>query len=225
MSHQTHTCSNKKPLRMVACLGLILTFLALTSLDRADPEETTNRVFDIYLGSKHVGFLRCSVTTNSGETLIQADSEIEMRFLFRYAVEGKETYRYRNDTLLSSRLYRKINSKVDLDHSIIKNGHGYRMLGPDLERTLDARGVRINLIRLFLEEPIGAVRVFSDRFGQWVPVERTGPHQYKISFPNGSSSTFSYENGRCHSVVNSGSFYTVHLRPRSDGPFPGHGNE
>jgi hypothetical protein len=216
MPYRTPTYAFQKPRTALGYAGFVLIVLALLSWERAAIEKTTNREFDIFFGSKHVGFLKLSETRSPEETFIQVHSEIETRLIFRYTVEGTETYQYRNDTLVASRLYRKINDKVRLDHRIIKNGAGYRMLGPDLDRKLETGSVQMNLTRLFFEEPKGQYRVFSDRFGQWVPVEKMGVHQYKIPFPNGSSSTFSYENGKCISVVNSGSFYTVHLLPRPE---------
>ena len=215
MPVQKFSYAFRKSLSVLGYTGLFLLVLALSSWERAGVDKTTIREFDVYFGSRHVGFLKLSETRYPEETLITIRSEIETRLIFRYAVEGDETYRYRNDTLVSSRLFRKVNDRVKLDHTIIRNEDGYHMLGPDMDRKLKTGGVRMNLTRLFLEEPRGQYRVFSDRFGQWVPVEKLGVHQYKIPFPNGSASIFTYENGRCISVVNTGSFYEVHLVPQA----------
>jgi hypothetical protein len=71
------------------------------------------------------------------------------------------------------------------------------------------------MTRLFVQEPLAEEQVFSDRFTQWIPIERLGKHQYKVELPNGSDNIFTYENGKCTSVVSRGSFYTVRLLPQS----------
>jgi hypothetical protein len=178
--------------------------------------QTSEYIFHIFLGSKEVGYLKFSETAKAGNRQIRVYSKIDTWLIFRYTATGEETYHYRNDTLVSSHLYRKINNRVRLKQNIVRQGTGYLITGPELNKTFEGEAVRINLTRLFLEEPVGIDQIFSDRFGEWVPLVKTGEHEYRVTLPNGSRTIFTYRDRRCHSVVSMGFFYKVHLVPQGE---------
>lgn len=188
--------------------------LVMVSWGFPQPVQTWNHSFHIFLGEKEIGYLNFSETRWGKDLQILVESEIDARFIFKYTAKGEEIYQYRNDTLISSNLFRQINGKVRLNQKIIRTKNGYKITGPQLAKNIESKGVRTNLTRLFVEEPVGIQAIFSDRFGEWVPLEQTGEHQYKITLPNGSRTHFSYRNGRCQSVVSIDFFYKVRLIPK-----------
>ncbi len=221
-----NTNPSKKPVRSGSHLSAatprffygVLIFLTVFPLLSGSPEKSFNteeRVFHIYYGKKHIGNLTLSETRQQENMLIQVESEVKARLLFTFTAKGSETYRYRNDTLISSDLYRKVNNRISLDQKLVRKRNGYELSGQDHTRLLPVQDVRINLTRLFLREPTGATRIFSDRFGQWVPLEKTGPHQYEVTLPNGSRTIFSYQDGICQEVLSLGTFYRVRLIPKN----------
>lgn len=203
------------PASMIHVIGCLLVCLPLVSFCPAEPTLTSNRVFQIYYGKNNIGFLKITETRQAENTRIDVQSEIEARLIFTYTATGAESYTYRNDTLVSSELFRMVNDRVRLKQKMVRSGKHYQVTGPDFQKILDVEHVRFNLTRLFLQEPLGIDRVFSDRFGQWVPVTRTRTHQYEVVLPNHSRTIFSYSEGKCLSVISMGTFYKVRLVPQS----------
>jgi heme oxygenase len=195
---------------------LILFLLIITgSWNKRNPEVRSESTFQIYLGRKNVGYLNIIHTRGSEKSRIQVHSEVEARFIFKYTAFGRETYEYRNDTLMHSDVFRKVNNRISLQQTLIKHPEGYRYSDQKSNRILPIPVVRLNMTRLFVQEPSTEERVFSDRFTQWIPIKRLGKHQYQVELPNGSDNIFTYEKGKCTSVVSRGSFYTVRLLPQS----------
>jgi hypothetical protein len=191
---------------------LILILLFLTQSWRPKKTEVlAAETFQIYLGKKNVGYLKITQLTEIDKSRIEVVSEVAARFLFKYSASGRETYEYRNDTLIRSEIFRTVNERISLQQSIAKGPNGYLFKDQSSDRILTTSAIRLNLTRLFLEEPANEERVFSDRYGQWVPLLKVGEHQYEVTLPNGSRTIFTYKNRRCHSVVSIGTFYRVNL--------------
>ena len=210
----TATSRFSSPVRRMQSISCLLLWLSLVSFCPAEPVLTSNRVFNIYHGKNSIGFLKITETRQGEKTQIDVRSEIEARLIFTYTATGAESYAYRNDTLISSNLFRKVNDRVRLKQKMVWSGNHYRVTGPDFHKILDVQNIRFNLTRLFLQEPEGITQVFSDRFGQWVPVNRTGAHEYEVVLPNHSRTIFSYQEGKCRSVISIGTFYKVRLIPQ-----------
>lgn len=210
----TATSRFSSPVRRMQSISCLLLWLSLVSFCPAEPVLTSNRVFNIYHGKNSIGFLKITETRQGEKTQIDVRSEIEARLIFTYTATGAESYAYRNDTLISSDLFRKVNDRVRLKQKMVWSGNHYRVTGPDFHKILDVQNIRFNLTRLFLQEPEGITQVFSDRFGQWVPVNRTGAHEYEVVLPNHSRTIFSYQEGKCRSVISIGTFYKVRLIPQ-----------
>ena len=208
------TLRDLRCLRILYGLFLASLVLSLVSWSARPTHERKTRVFLVYNGKKQIGNLTLTETRNALETHILVRSEIETQLLFTFKASGSESYQYRNDTLISSELFRKVNNRVSLNQRLVKKGLGYEIFRPDQYKTLEVGNIQINLTRLFLQEPKGTTRVFSDRFTQWVPLTQTGPHRYEVALPNGSRTIFSYRDGQCHNVLSIGTFYKVQLIPQ-----------
>jgi len=212
MKVQHHLKSNNRYINIM----LILFLLIITgSWNKRNPEVRSESTFQIYLGRKNVGYLNIVHTRGSEKSRIQVHSEVEARFIFKYTAFGRETYEYRNDTLMHSDVFRKVNNRISLQQTLVKHPEGYRYSDQNSYLILPISVVRLNMTRLFVQEPLDQEQVFSDRFTQWIPIKRLEKHQYKVALPNGSDNIFTYENGKCTSVVSSGSFYTVRLVPQA----------
>ncbi len=203
----------RNTLRFRNVMLLLILLLITGSWNHKVSEVRTERTFQIFLGRKKVGYLNIVHTRGSEKSRIQVFSEVEARFLFRYTAVGRETYEYRNDTLIHSDVFRKVNDHISLQQTLVKHPEGYRYSDPESYRILPVSAVRLNMTRLFVQEPSSEEQVFSDRFAKWIPLKRLGKHQYEIELPNGSHNIFTYENGKCTSVVSRGSFYKVRLVP------------
>ena len=201
--------------RNINIMLILFLFILTGSWNKRNSEVRSESTFQIYLGQKNVGYLNIIHTRGSEKSRIQVHSEVEARFIFKYTALGRETYEYRNDTLMHSDVFRKVNNRISLQQTLVKHPAGYRYSDQDSYRILPISVVRFNMTRLFVQEPFDEAQIFSDRFTQWVPIKRIGNHQYKVELPNGSDNIFTYKNGKCTSVVSRGSFYTVRLVPQT----------
>jgi hypothetical protein len=79
---------------------------------------------------------------------------------------------------------------------------GYQIYVDGREVNNDEPVIPYSIIVMYFQEPQSQIdKVFSERFGQNVPMSKAGPRSYKLSLPNGYSSTYNYDSkGVCESV-------------------------
>ncbi len=80
------------------------------------------------------------------------------------------------------------------------NGSGLLVTEDGEEKLLKNFVVKYNTHCLYAQEPILYTSVFSDNYKQFIPIKKIKEHHYKITFPDGNSNEYVYENGSCRLI-------------------------
>ena len=187
-------------------------FLLLSmSYSDSDVIKEERIAFEIINKDKSVGYIIVEKKINSDITTYIIKSEVETRFVLKFTAKGKEESVYRNDTLINSSIYRKLNNKVKVNQSIkFKNGR-YSATNGKHKSNLDIGVINCNLVMLFFEEPQNIDRVYCDKLKKNLKVLKTKKGVYKVNFPNRSYTTFHYKKGLISHIEAVGSFYNVRM--------------
>lgn len=102
---------------------------------------------------------------------------------------------YKDGVLQNSYVRNDKNDKVEYYSSISYDGTTYNITNEKGKKTM-SEPVVFAICHIFFSEPVGKTEVFSDRFGEYVPLRKKGDHAYEITFPDGDKFVYYYENGK-----------------------------
>lgn len=181
----------------------------------SDPEVNLNAsetiVFSVSRHNDSIGFVEIKRTNLENVTSYIIDSEVNVRVIFNFKANGHEKSIYKDDVLVYSSMYRKMNDKLKLDQSLTLQDGNYIFNNNGKIEKLNLNFIKHNLVTLLYKEPKEIKEVYSDKFKQMIQIISLGKEMYKIQLPNGSTSIYHYKNGECLKVELEGSFFKVDL--------------
>jgi hypothetical protein len=184
-------------MRAIRLLGILLTFLC-TEL----PAQEFLR-YQINWGEDSIGIIEAQkVTKDTGDVHYIINSSSSFRVVFKFHLTYDYFCSFRGDSLIKASAIRKMNGKEKERSWTTLEKKGYQIYVDGEEVNNNDPIIPYSISVMYFQEPKSYFReVFSERFGRNVPMSKEGPKSYKLSLPNGYSSTYNYDsNGVCESV-------------------------
>lgn len=193
-------------------LKYLVPFLLLSMLNpNNELSNSEHKTFDIVNKKGSIGFIELERIVNDNTTTYNINSRVETRILLRFRAKGKEKAVYRNDTLIFSSVYRKLNNKVKVNQIITLVDKSYFLSTNKNREELNIDVIKCSLVMLYFEEPKGVDKVYCEKLKIYLNVVPMKNGTYKVNFPNGNYNIFHYMHGSCAMVEAVGSFYNVSL--------------
>lgn len=164
------------------------------------PTQQNKSVYNVLYKGKIIGQVNVEHMQQAESLAINVTSDIAMKMLFTIKVQTKEQSVYNSDTLTFSSSFRSVNGKEKLNRQIKYQNNLYKTITEGKAGTMNQAPINYNLLRLYIQEPVGITKVFSDNTQQFVPVKLQSEHTYSLEMPNGNSNTYHYENGICTKI-------------------------
>lgn len=200
--------------RLVYRMKYVLPFFLIASTGSDNKEvEIENMYFNVIKKESNIGFINVEKRSTNKTTTYIINSEINTKVVFNFMAIGKEKSIYKNDTLIYSSIYRKLNKKVKLDQSLAYNRGKYILSNRNKSERLYFDVIIRNLVTLYFFEPKGISEVYSDKHKTMLKIDPVGKEIYKIIFPDNGINTYHYKYGKCIMVEVEGSFFKVNLIP------------
>lgn len=184
--------------------------LAYTSINN-ETTEVEKISFNIIKKNSRIGYIDIEKTSLNKITTYTLDSEVKVKVVFNFSAIGREKSIYKDDTLIFSSIYRKLNNKVKLNQSLFFVNGKYLLKKKNKKEKINIDVINSNLVTLFFYEPVGIQEIYSDKYKKMVKITPIGNSRYKIVLPNKSTSIYHYENGKCTMIDVVGSFFKVKL--------------
>lgn len=156
--------------------------------------------YDIQRNGKKVGDLRFKKQKAGSRTTYHIESDVKVSIIININVKAQEHSVYENEVLQSSSLVRHVNGKQKANKKTRNNGSGLTISDEGKEKELKSYLVRYNMHCLYSLEPVYFTNVFSDNYQKFIPIVKLANHHYKVTFPDGNSNEYLYENGICRKV-------------------------
>lgn len=188
---------------------LLIMFILFAVVCMAQQQDYHYNV--LYKGN-NIGSMYLSQTQTGNELLIKITSNIQMYMLMNISVNVSEEASYKEDKLMYSSVYRKVNGKEKLNRQTKYCNGCYKIIAEGKKDSLNKTVINYNLSRLYCKEPIDITEVYSDAFQQFLNIEMVGTHQYKLNLPDGNYNMYYYENGICNKVEVHNTFYTIQMQ-------------
>lgn len=189
----------------------IFCLLANTSNYGSNPSVPI--IFNIVKNNKVIGSIKITESRSRDSVIYNIESKVEAQFVLRFKVVGKEKYIYKDGTLIYSSLFRTLNNKVKTNQCILYNNGQYSLRTPKKTSPLNFDNIKLNLMTLYITEPIGVDSVFCDNQSQMVKVQPMGDGIYKVELSKGKYNIFHYKNGKCIKIVAVSPMFDVTLIP------------
>jgi hypothetical protein len=151
--------------------------------------------YDIKAVGVNAGTLVVSKKSSNGtdQYLIESHSSVNY-VLGKIKVDHTTRCTYVNGILQSSYVRNEKNGDVEYYSSISYDGSTYHITN-DIGKKTWNKPISFAICHIFFNEPKGQTEIFSDRFGQYIPLKKLEDHVYRLDFPDGDKITYYFENG------------------------------
>ena len=190
-------------------------FLLSTASINNSLTEVEKISFNIINKGTNIGFINVEKLTSDETTTYDVNSNVNTKVILKFHAYGKEKSIYKEDTLIYSSIYRKLNNKVKVNQSLSFDNGQYYLNQSDKREMLNMDIITRNLVTLFFFEPIGINTIYCDKQNKMLNISPLGQGMYKVVFSKNSYNIFHYKNGKCTLIEIEGSFFKVKLIPMS----------
>ena len=202
--------------KLVSRFKYALPFLLLSYNSSNNTTPIVEKIsFSIIKKESNIGFIDIEKTSFNHTTTYTINSEVNAKVVFNFNAIGKEKSIYKEDTLIYSSVYRKLNNKVKLNQTLSLNEGKYVLKNMHNNEKINIAIIHWNLARLFVDEPIGINELYLDKHKEMVKITPISKGNYKVVLPDNSTNIYHYENGKCKLIEVEGSFFKVKIIPNS----------
>lgn len=154
--------------------------------------------YDVEIQDKTVGWMTSTKTTAPDQGLINynIDSKVNVNVITNYDIQFRSESSYQKGELLKANYFTKVNGDTQSFSNI--NWTGAKYIGWDGKSYSDIGSKKItqSIGNLYYKEPVGISQLFSEKYMAFCPVTKSGDY-YIVSFPDGKSTSYKYQNGIC----------------------------
>ncbi|MCZ4245279.1 DUF6134 family protein [Pedobacter punctiformis] len=187
--------------------ALAFIFMAATTQLFAQQQ---NSKYNIKRNGEVIGQMHFSQKDDGTNTFLKITSKVNTRFVFKIDVETEDVAHFKNGRLISSGVNRVVNGdpkefkKTSLQNEVYQVQAGKKI-------SIIKQPIVYSMMLLYSSEPVNITEVYSDNFQCFVPVQKKGNHQYRITLPDGNYNDYQFENGICRTVTVNHSLYTIKM--------------
>jgi hypothetical protein len=185
----------------------IATILVLFSISlKAQNKEATYRIF---LNGKLAGQLKFQQRSKGDSVCLVIESQVKTSILFPITILSREEAIYEKGILLYSSIYRKNNGNEKTNQQMRLRGNEYQITNREKKEVFRNYPIRYNMLSLYCCEPRQIYTAYSDKFQQYMPVEKVAEGKYKVSLPDDNYNYYYYKEGICVAVDIHASLYSA----------------
>ncbi|MEL6558385.1 MAG: DUF6134 family protein [Bacteroidota bacterium] len=173
-------------------------------------------VYDVVKGSKKIGNVTLEISNENEQVKYHITSLVKFKILFSFAIKYQMEEKFYDGKLTWGKAHNTLNGRMQKESEIYLNDHGnYIVKIDDVASTTNEKEITYSISKLYTDEPVGKTAVFSQSFGRYLPLTKTGDHTYELESPDGTN-YYTYENGICKEVKVSRDFATFYFRIQPD---------
>lgn len=177
----------------------IIVFISIIfSLTASAQERKLN--YEVIHNGNLVGHLNVQQSNEGAFIHLKAESEVKSRIIFMLTLLAKEETIFNNGVLIFSSMKRKLNGREKTNIQVKLEGSTYQVNNEGSLSQLVSGPIYYNLLSMYVKEPKLFSKAYSDNFMEFVPIQRTGVNQYKVTLPDGNYNNYFYKDDVCTKV-------------------------
>jgi hypothetical protein len=195
-----------KPLKKAS---ILLILLPCTPFRLYAQEQLYN--YTISRNGNAIGSMQLSRKTVGIDTYFTITSKVKTRFVVGINVNTTDQARFNNGTLVYSNVFRTVNgNEKEAKRTRLVNNR-YEIQSGRSSATSITGPINYNMMMLYLKEPAGILKVYSDNFQQFIAVNKLATHSYRLNLPDGNYNDYHFQNGICSKVLIHHSLYDIKI--------------
>lgn len=196
--------ANKKKTASVPVILLFLfTLLAGTAV-------AGERTFLIKRNGSVIGQMSFHMQENGDQLFLKMTSKVNARVVFPVRVETEDRAYFRNGRLIRSSTTRLVNGNEKAGKETLLMNNRYETRTGSKTGRINGP-IAYNMLLLYIREPLQDSLIYSDNFQCFVPIKKSGIHQYRIQLPDGNYNECYFDRGICKRVVVHHTLYTISM--------------
>lgn len=162
--------------------------------------QVQKHTYEVIHNGEVIGHMYFHQIIQGCSTHLKVESEVTGRFIILLIIKTKEETIYENGILVYSSIYRKFNGKDKINIQTKLEDNVYQVNNKGSIEQFKSYPIRFNLQSMYGTEPKEIRKAYADNFSEFVPVEKTGMNEYKVTLPDGSYNIYFYLEGICTRV-------------------------
>ena len=175
------------------------------------PGMSQELMYTISWKDDSIGYLKAEREQVQDNEYYNINSNTEFRVLFRFNLNYQYENEYRKGRLYSASAKNSLNQKDRDQSSIIWQNNHYLLRVNDKTEKLQDQDIWFTVSKLYYTEPIGISTIFSERFGEFLTIDKLAKNKYALTKPDGRKNIYFYEKGICQKVIVDNPIITIHF--------------
>lgn len=171
--------------------------------------QDTKLDYNIIKDGKVIGKAVAIKKVQGASTKYQMSTDTKARYIVSIEVSTEEESVFDNGMLIRSAFLQKNNGTVKVNTHVNWDGGAYQFINNGKTAMSKYKTIMANMMMLYFSYPHPSLKVFTDHFHTFVPIEKLSQEEYKLTLPNGTEKHFFYKNGICHRLHTKSTFYDV----------------
>lgn len=191
---------SKITLRIILYLSFLLVISTSSFTNKGIQSSSFYHLkYDVEIQDKYVGWMTCLKNINPSQPSdinFIIDSKVNVNVVTAYDIQFKLESFFKNGALVNANYFTKVNGDTQSLSTLKWDGNQY--IGWDGKKNSSLGSVKIiqSIGNLYYNEPIGLTQLFSEKYLAFCPITKSGEY-YTVSFPDGKSTIYKYQNGIC----------------------------
>lgn len=187
-------------MKYYALILIIIKWLVLSAF-QITSNSVSKRHFVVQRGNAKIGELTVTEKKVNEKVTYALTSDVLVQFLFTIQVRESIKDVFEHDRLVHSSHQRYVNGALKIDHILQHNGINYTMVDKDKRTAQLNDPIERSTLSIYFSEPKDGQQIYSQNFQCMLRITKTGNHCYAIELPNGSTTTYQYEQGILKQVI------------------------
>lgn len=181
---------------------LIFTFVVLLLLVSCVLfSQSQTLAYKVVRNGSETGWVKLCKNVNGNTSVISMASEVRVRAVFLFIIISNEYAESKNEKLMHSYVFRKVNTNIKTDVHTRWTGSNYEKENASQKEKLTIQPVSFNVLDLYFREPAGFEQVYSGSHQQNLHIEKKQAGVYKLYLPGGDVNEYYYNaDGVCSKV-------------------------
>ena len=107
-----------------------------------------------------------------------------------------------------------VNNKLKAESFTRKDDAGYHISLLNDPQKVITKPITYSMVSLYFKEPKGVDMVYSERYGEFLDIDKLEDHRYRLYLPDGREIVYNYENGNCVEIEVDHSLTTLYFKLR-----------
>jgi hypothetical protein len=185
---------------------LILALVSITfgaiATKKSNNLSADQHQYKIVYNNSHYGYLKCAQSYSPKGNLFSINALAEANLFFKkISTENSTQSIFANGLLIESEALVKRNDKLLKNTTTVFTDGNYSVKKINKEQKIIDRAISFSVVLLYFKEPLGLTVIYSEAWGQFLPLVYQGNSSYSLKIPDGSESTFKYTNGQLKEVI------------------------